>query len=174
MKTQTLDQIENLTRNFAEHYRTCESLFEAKRRELEALDKKYELSITRETGHLRAQFKALFTAIQSSPELFESPRTHVFHGFKVGFQRSKGSLSWKDEAAVLEKIHDRFGKDSIAYIATTEKPDKKFLSILPQETLAELGITLEEDGDKVMIKDMATTDKAISNALKSALQEVAV
>ena len=118
----------------------------------EKLMRKY-LPVLREAVARAARAKlALYSAIADSPGLFEKPRTLVFSGVKVGFQKGKGGIEFDDADKVVALIRKQFGDEAIAYLRVSTAPDKKMLAELPVAELKKLGCTVTETGDVVVIK----------------------
>lgn len=117
-----------------------------------------------------AKLKAL---IEAHPDLFERPRTQVFHGIKVGYRKGKGGMDWEDEEQVLKLIKKHFPEMEDVLIKTLEEPNKSALAELPASDLKRLGITMEDTGDQVTVKPTdSAVDKAVKALLKSAAAEL--
>lgn len=110
----------------------------------------------------------LKAALEDSRPLFIKPRTIVFHGVKVGFQKSKGKLSWNDDAQVIKLIKKHFPDQEDILIKKTEKPSKDALLNLSAENLKKIGVTISETGDVVVIK---STDSEIDKFVEALLKE---
>jgi hypothetical protein len=116
---------------------------------------------------------ALQAAVAESPGLFEKPRTFIFHGIKVGFAKQKGKLTWADDAKVVKLIREHLSEERAgALIRVTEAPIRDALSELDGKLLKRLGITVEADGDKVIVKPVdAEIDKLVSALMDAALDK---
>lgn len=112
---------------------------------------------------------ALHDLVKSSPDAFAKPKTRVFSGVKVGFQKGKGVISFPDVAAVIARIKRHLPDQADILINTTEKPVKDALAQLPAADLKKLGVTLTEAGDQVVIKPVdSDVDKLVDALLKGA------
>lgn len=60
---------------------------------IEALTLKKLPLIKKLAGRAAEKHKELETAILAAPQLFEKPRTAVFHGIKCGFRKTKAALN---------------------------------------------------------------------------------
>lgn len=117
----------------------------------------------------------LKAAIEQSPALFVKPRTVVLHGLKLGYQKGKGKIDWEDDEQVVKLIRRHFPEQFDVLCQTTEKPIKAALAGLTVAELKKLGITVEETGDVVFVKDStASVDKLVKALLKGVEEEAGV
>ena len=101
---------------------------------------------------LKTQEK-LMAAIEASPELFKKPRSATFLNIKLGFKKQKGSLTWKDDKAVVRKIKEKLPEVTAqALIVTTEKPSRDALARLSAADLKKLGVSVVDSSDVAFIK----------------------
>lgn len=108
----------------------------------------------------------LKAALESAPELFEKPRTRVFHGVKVGFTKQRGQVVIDDEAAVIARMRKLLPKDQAELlIRVKESVHKPGVYDLTAADLKRLGITITADSDAVMIKPTDTEVDKLVNAL---------
>ena len=107
----------------------------------------------------------LKTAIEESPELFKRPRTVVFHGIKLGFQKGKGRIMWEDAALVVKLIKKHFPEKAELLIRVQETPNRQALQELSVQELKKIGVTVVETGDEVVIKAVDSEVDRIINAL---------
>ena len=119
------------------------------------------------TLKLDESYTALVMAIRENKALFEKPRTRILHGIKVGFAKGKGSMSWEDDAHVVRLIRKHMEQEAERLIATTEKPSKQALASLTGAELKKIGVTLDEAGDRVVVK---TPDNAIEKMVDALLK----
>ena len=170
----TLAEIEVLTKHYADehHYLAC--LVQDMEDEFAKTKRKYMTALRDGVAKSARAKLMLHSAIQGSPKLFEKPRTHIFHGVKVGFQKQKGSIEYADEEKTLALIHKVFGDDAAAYIRTTEKPDLKMIGEMPANELKKIGCTITNDTDQVVIKPTdSAIEKTVAALLKDATEPVA-
>jgi hypothetical protein len=114
----------------------------------------------------------LRAAIESAPQLFEQPRTVIFHGIKIGLQKGKGGIEFDDPDKVLALIRKNFTEDEAAVlIRSVETPDKTMLKDLPVSELKKIGCTVGNTGDEVVIRPVDTAVDKIVNALLKAATE---
>jgi len=109
----------------------------------------------------------LAAAIDESAELFVKPRSVIMHGVRVGFQKAKGKIEFDDPDQVVKLVRKHFPEQFDVLVKTVERPVKDALAQLPAADLKRLGITVEETGDVVLIKDTASdVDKLVEALLK--------
>lgn len=119
-------------------------------------------------GELEAELNELIEAV---PELFEKPRTHVFHGIKVGYAKGKGGLAWDDEAQVVERIERLLPDQVDVLLAIRKVPVKGALQQLAARDLKRLGVEIIEAGDQVVIKPMDSDVEKLAKALMGREEE---
>lgn len=167
----TLTEIEKQTTAFAAQHNALAGIVEALQSEQEKLNRRY-LPILREAVAKASRAKlSLHNLIFASPEAFEKPRTMIFSGIKVGFQKGKGGIEFDDADKTVALIRKQFGDDAIAYLRIAESPDKKMLADLPVTELKKLGCTVADTGDVVVIKPTdGEIEKTVAALLKDAVE----
>lgn len=110
----------------------------------------------------------LHQAVEEHPECFVKPKIKVLHGIKFGWRKLIGEMTWEDEASVVKLIKKHFADQVDVLIKTVEKPVKGALQQLPAADLKKLGITIQDDGDEVVIK---FTDSEIDKIVNAILAE---
>jgi len=164
----TLGDIEKLTKEFSESRQQLADRVRSLEDEINAI-KRRRLSVIKSTVNTVMERQAnLKAALEESRSLFVKPRTMIFHGVKIGFQKAKGKISWTDDAQVIKLINKHFPEQADVLIKITEKPVKDALQQLSAADLKKLGITIEETGDTVVIK---STDSEIDKFVDALLKE---
>lgn len=161
----TLAEIERLTKDYSLARASLRERVEALNDEIERLKRLRLPQIRKAVEQASERQQALHVAVEGSPELFEKPRTIIFHGIKIGFQKGKGELAWEDEETVVKLIYKHFPEQADTLIKTTQKPLKTALAQLSVQELKRLGITVIETGDEVIIKATDTEIDKLVNAL---------
>jgi arsenate reductase-like glutaredoxin family protein len=167
MKTKTqLTEIEQLTRKYADAREELGDLIRAMEEKIDQI-KRANLPRIRELVNRTAERQAnLRAAIEDAPELFEKPRTQVYHGVKIGFRKGSGGIDWADDDQVVKLIEKHFPKEQAELlIKTVKKPIAKALEDLDVAELKKIGCTVESTGDVVVIKPVAGGVEKIVNAL---------
>lgn len=121
------------------------------------------------------QHASLACVVDAHANLFQKPRTHIFHGIKIGFRKGTGGVDWEDDGRVVTLIRKHFSKaQADLLIKTTEKPIASALADLDVGELKRIGCTVEATGDVVVIKPAdSEVDKVVTALLKGAVEEVA-
>ena len=135
---------------------------------IEALTLKKLPLIKKLAGRAAEKHKELETAILAAPQLFEKPRTAVFHGIKCGFRKNEGRIEFDDPESVVEKIQQFFDAPE-PYLRIVTQPNKEALAALPVTELRRLGCRVVDTTDTVVIKSVDDAEKKISVLLKGAL-----
>lgn len=170
----TLIEIEAHTKTFADVRAELADVVGALNDEIERARRKRLADIKRLVARCADKHAALKAAIEAAPDLFEKPRTHVFHGIKVGFRKGSGSVDWEDDDQVVRLIEKHFPEQLDLLVKTTKKPIKNGLLQLSVAELKKIGCTAEETGDVVVIKPTdSEVDKVVNALLKDATDEAA-
>lgn len=108
---------------------------------------------------------ALRAMLSGAPSLFEKPRTRVFHGLKVGYQKGKGGLSIDDDLRCVALIKKHFPDQVDVLIRVTEKPVKDALEQLSASDLKKLGVHIVEADDQVVLRAIESDIDKLIKAL---------
>lgn len=167
-----ISEIQHAARNFSNARNSLAGLVENLNDEIEKLKRFHMSAIKQAVNHAAQRREELRAAIESAPELFESPRTQVLHGIKVGFRKGAGGIEWDDDEQVSRLIKKHFEDQFDVLVKTTHKPQKKALGQLEVADLKKLGCRVEETGDVVVIKPTdSEVDKLVTALLKGAVDE---
>lgn len=166
----------------AEIEAAAKALSEA-REALAALATEMNAAIDEITRHHRPQLKrlvakqaervaALHALIEPAPELFVRPRTVVFHGIKLGFEKGKGSVTFGNESRVVALIRKPLPEQFDALVKVEEKPRKTAIAALSVAECKLIGATVTDAGDQVVIRPMdSAVDKMVDALLKAAVDD---
>ena len=161
----------------AKEYRDALDTLSKRRQDYEdesvLVDKKH-LRLLKYAGDTVEEKKAkLHAAIDASPELFEKPRTAVFHGIKVGFQKVRAGLEWEDDNLVSKLIEKYFPEQFEILVKVEKSPIKKALIQMEKADLRKVGIRVVEAGDEVTIKaTVSDIEKWLSAFRRSRAKEL--
>jgi len=166
-----LGDIEKLALKFSDQHAALSAIVAELEAAKQKLMRQHLPALRAAVARAAAAKLTLHTAIAAAPGLFESPRTRIFSGIKVGFQKGKGGIEFEDADKVCALIRKTFGDDAIAYLRTTEAPDKKMLADLPVSELKKIGCTVADTGDVVVIKPTdSEIEKTVAALLKDAVE----
>ncbi|MEM7399289.1 MAG: hypothetical protein AAF354_10135 [Pseudomonadota bacterium] len=148
-----LHEIENQTRAYADARRELAERIEHCTQEVREVKRRHYRKLKAaadKVGQLRA---VLHHEIARSSECFDKPRTRLFHGVRVGLTKGKGRLHYDDDARVVQLIERKLPDQFEVLVKTTQKPIKNALAGLSADDLSRIGVTVEDAGDEVVIKD---------------------
>lgn len=163
----TIDILQKKTRLYADARLVLADIVRALHDQIEAAKRELLPQIKKAVARAKDCESELKAEIEESPELFTKPRSLVIHGIKIGYQKGKGKLDFDDADQVVRLIKKHFPEQADILVNTTEKPAKDALAQLTVAELKKLGITVEETGDVVFVKDTTSdVDKLVKALLK--------
>lgn len=116
----------------------------------------------------------LLQLVNESPELFTKPKSVIFHGIRLGYQKEKGKIEFDDPDLVIKLIRKHLPDLADTLIATAEKPSRDALNNLTAEQLKKIGVTVTSDTDVVFIRAAdSDVDKMVTALLKGATEVAA-
>lgn len=164
--------IEALTSRYADRRAVLADVVQKLNDEVEAARRRRMAAIKSLVAQVAEAESKLRTAIEDNPGLFKRPRTVVISGVRVGFAKGKGSIDWEDDDQVVRLIRKHFADQADALIKTVETPIKAALGNLTAADLKKIGVTVEETGDRVVVKPTdGEVDKIVAALLKAAAGE---
>lgn len=165
----TLIDIEGRARN----YRGARDLLAARVQQLveaqAALRREAEPLIRLALQATKAAESELVSAISVSPTHFKRPKTVIFHGVRVGFEKGKGkvTISDKDKTVALIRKHLDDEQQELL-IKVKETPIKKAIAQLPANDLKRIGVEVTDTGEVVVVRPVdSELDKMLDALLKS-------
>lgn len=163
-----LTDIEQLTKRYAQARDAVNALRDDWDEQLRNMRRYRIRSIKAATAKLAEAKSDLKNAIEAEPQLFKRPRTRVFHGVKVGLQRTKGSIQYADKNRTVELIEKHLWEQSETLIKTTKTPIAKAIENLAAKDLKRIGATLQPGREQVVIK---STDNEVEKLLAAFLSD---
>lgn len=111
----------------------------------------------------------LVAGIAASPALFKRPKTVVFHGVKLGFEKAKGKVLISDEAKTLSLIRKHFDEDQAdLLIKVKESVVKSACGNIAASDLQRVGIEITDTGEMVIVRPVdSELDKMLDALLKA-------
>ena len=168
MTTLKLSEIERATLVFAAERRKLADIVQDLNDRIEKLKKEKLPEIRKAVNATAEKRSTLKTLVESAKDVFVRPRTLIFGGVKVGFQKGRGILDWDDDAQVVKMIKKVCPDQADILIKTVEKPVLSALNKLDTATLRKLGFEVSDTGDQVVIKP---TDSGVEKIVKALLKE---
>lgn len=167
----TLLEIERLAQDYAAAVSDAEAVSQQFEAAVAQLKRRFVTKARAHVGHVATARRALQVAIQQAPELWEKPRTRVFHGVQCGLRRVPGELTWDDDDTLIRKIRQFYVDEIGALIKTVEKPNANGLALLPEDEQRRLGLSVVGTGDRVVLKVVAPDLDKFVRALVGSLTE---
>jgi len=163
----TMNEIEARTKAYAEARTALKAMVteleEARQAFLRSNLPKVRRKLQR-LAELEAQLKA---DIEAAPELFVKPRTVVLHGVKVGLEKGAGKIVFDDPDQVVQLIDRKLPDLAEVLVITERKPNKKALAQLTVQQLRAIGATVDEAGDRVVVRAVdSEVDRLVIALLK--------
>lgn len=114
----------------------------------------------------------LRTLVAENPQCFAKPRTQVFAGVKVGYQKGKGTVQVGDAATLVARIRKHLPDQADVLIRVKESPVKEALAQLSAAELKKIGAEIVDTGDQVVVKPVdSEVDKLVDALLKEATSD---
>lgn len=152
--------------------------FQALQTDLDNAKKPHMATIKTVARRVAKEHAELVALVEANPELFVKPRTHVVEGIKFGYQAARGSLVWEDDEKVCNRIFGLAEAGTITAeeadlcVATTMKPVAEALRRLDPKLLTRMGVRIEGDGDKVLVKSVdSSIEKAVNAVITAAIKD---
>ena len=169
-----IEVIQAKARVFSESRASVAAIVSELNGKVEALKRETMPKLKKAIGRAAEHQAELNALIEKNPELFTRPKTVIFSGIKLGYQKGKGSLEFNSAESVIKLIRKHFPEKAEVLIETKESPVKTELAKLPAADLKRLGCTLVGTGDAVLIKPAdSDVDKLVDALLKGATKEEA-
>lgn len=168
----TLAEIESRAQKYAVARDTLRGLVETLKEGMDALQKQHLPGIRKALNKAAEQEAELKALVEQAPGLFVKPKSVIFHGIKLGFQKGKGKIEWDDADRVVALIRKHFPEQADVLIATSERPAKDALAQLSVAELKKLGVSVTEAGEAVFVKPTdSAVDKMVESLMKAAADE---
>lgn len=167
-----LIQIEVKTKQYADARATLAEIVTSLNDGIEALKRQHMPALKKAVATTAQKHEELLDILKENDQAFVKPRSVIFHGVKVGYQKQRGKISYSDAESVVKLIRKHYSKsDAELMIITEEKPIKKVLDSLPVADLKKLGCTVTADSDEAFIKPTdSEVDKLVDALVKDAVE----
>jgi hypothetical protein len=163
-----MNEIETLTKNFSDARKTLSDRVQGYEDEKQVVLRTHLRGIKQAVKVAAEKQSLLKAALEESPELFTKPRSVIFHGVKIGYQKGKGEIVIENPEQTIKLIKRNFPDEWTLYIEVKEKPMPSTLKNLSVADLKKIGVTVIETGDQIVIK---TTDSEIDKLVNALLKD---
>lgn len=164
-----MEQIEGLTRDYAERRDALRVNIEALREQIERIERAALPGIRAQVRDVAEVHDRLQTAIAEHPALWAGKRrTVVIAGVRVGMAKGKGKIEWDDPDQVVRLIRREFPDQAEALIRTREEPIRKAIGELTVAELKRIGARITDTDDQVVI---TPTDSAVDKLVAALLAD---
>jgi hypothetical protein len=165
----TLADIEGCAKNYRQGRDLLASRVQQLQKQMDQLRRQAEPLIRSALQATKAAENELTSAIACSPTLFKRPKTVVFHGVKVGFEKGKGKVTIADKDKTVALIKKYLSEEQQELlIKVTEKPIKSAIASLPVSDLKRIGAEVTDTGEIVVVRPVdSELDKALDALLKA-------
>lgn len=168
-----IQEIERQAMKLAQARSQLKAVVEDLEDQARALKKQFRRQIQAANNAVAKEQTALFHMVESNPSAFESPRTYVFHGIKVGYRKGVGAITWEDDARVVALIKRHLPDQAELLVRVTEEPVKAALKELAVGDLKRIGCQVTSAGDVVVVKPVdSEVDKIVNALLKEKLDDL--
>ena len=145
----TLDDVATLARAYADTREALETVAEEIEHERRHAVRRRMRALKARVAEASAAKEALRVAIKAAPELFAKPRTRALEGVKVGYRKMPGRFEIADEGFAIRRV--RLAEREDEFIRVKESIDRAALKRLTVRELAQIGVSLVEPDDEVVI-----------------------
>lgn len=128
--------------------------------------------LKRATTRAAERYEALYAAVGDAKPAFDSPKTRILHGIRVGFRKMKDSILVLNEDNTCALIKKLLPDSQDVLISTTERPVMAGLEQLDNDQLKQIGCRRVPGKDEPVAK-MADTDldKVVAALMKGAIEK---
>ena len=160
----SLTAITTLIKRLVARFATARDLAAGTNRQIQiALDSGVP-QVRRAARHLASIRSELITALESSRDLFEKPRTRTIEGVKIGFRRGKAAYRWDSDDTLIARIKKHLPPEvAHVLIRKVEKPVATAIAGLTPTELKAIGVTCTEPSDDPFV----TVDRESLQAIET-------
>lgn len=168
----TLVEIEQATLAFSTERHKLADIVNELEAEMNAAKQKRMKAIRSAVESASEKRSILFNLLKGAKDLFISPRTAIFHGIKVGYNKGKGKVDWQDDDQVAKLVKKNLPDKFDELVETRYVPIADALSRLDASQLRKLGVNIVDADDQVVIKPTdGAVDKIVNALLKDASKQ---
>ena len=164
--------IDPLARQYADAQLDLDARTNELKSEIDALVRKAWPELKRATTRAAERYEVLFSAVSQSKSVFDSPRTRLLHGVRVGFRKAKDTVQVLNEENTCALIRKALPDQEDVLIATTERVVMAAVEQLDDAQLRTIGCKRVIGRDEPVAK-LADTDldKVVAALMKGAIEK---
>lgn len=163
--TTAIDSIEQLTRDYNRSRAELTERVQSLQDELQAVQRRRMRGIKASLARTQDAQDALANAIDTNRELFDKPKTVTIDGTRVGLMKGKGKIEWDDATKVIRLIRKNLPDQADTLIQIRETPARGAPSQLSTAQLRQVGCTVVETGEQILIKPQDSELEKLINRL---------
>lgn len=168
----TMNEIEAATKAYADAREALRAIVSELEEERRAFVRRNLPKVRKRLERVAELEAALKAEIEAAPHLWIKPRTAVFHGIKVGMEKGVGKLVFASPDKVVELIEKKLPDMADVLVITSKAPNRKAIAQLTVQQLKSLGATIEDAGDRVVVRAVAgDVDKLTAALLRGMVLE---
>jgi hypothetical protein len=164
--------IDLLARQYADAQGDLDGLTNDLKGEIETATRRAWRGLREATTRAAERYDALLAAVAAARPAFDSPKTRILHGIRVGYRKAQDSvqvLNADNTCALIEKL---LPEQEGVLIATTKKPVMDGLVQLDDATLKRIGCRRVPGSDAPFAKLAETDlDKVVAALMKAAIEK---
>jgi hypothetical protein len=160
--------IESKTKKYSEAYFDLSDKITEMERQIAEVRKEFMPEITSGIKKLKVAGEALYEAINENKDLFNKPKTQIFHNIRVGLIKGKGKKEF-DNDVTIKLIRKHFPEQQDALIKIEEKVIAKALEQLSAAELKKIAVEIVDSQDEIIIKPV---DSEIQKIISKILSEI--
>lgn len=166
-----ITEIDLLARQYADAQTDLDGLTNKLKVVIDAAVRERWQELKRATTRAAERYEALYAAVSGAKSAFESPKTRLLHGVRVGYRKALDKVQVLDSDNTCALIKKVFPDQQDVLISTTERPVMAALEQLDGDQLKRIGCRLVPGKDEPVAK-LADTDldKIVAALMKGAIE----
>lgn len=165
---EAMPPIQALCQLYSEEFSLLAAQANALEIEIDLSTERHMPAITATVARVKKVHVELNALLAANPQAFIKPRTTVFHGIKVGFNKLIGKLTFKDETKAVALVQKHFPEQFDSLVETKYVLRKAAAAALPAADLLKIGGSVKDGDDQIVIKH---TGSDLSKLIKTLLED---
>jgi len=156
--TPPIDSIERLCQDYAKLRGKLEKKIEVIEREREKILEAHRVELRLLSSAVSNAKLDLERQVGAARPLFIKPKTRVFHGIKVGFEKERDQVTYPEDEILIPRIESLLKSKAAGLIETTKRIIKDAFKRLPKAELQSLGVKYTNGADSVIVRPESKSD----------------